>query len=410
MERNKHRRSVLFIAGDLSGDAYSGKLAQRLSMSHPELELHALGGRSLGEIVRRTGGTWIGDTTNCSAIGLCSVIFIYFRARWLSFKMKQFVRRHPVEAVVLCDWGGFNCRQLKFFNGQGTPILYYFPPRSWQRGGKSGLQFASMVTRVATPFQWSEERLKAAGCRADWVGHPLLESRQELPDREALRREFGVQPGEKLVALLPGSRISEIKVLSPRMAATARLLAAKEPTRFVVPVPAPLVEKARSYFPADFPILVGRASEALQACDAAIVKMGSATLEAAVIGAPQVAVYDLGFAARLEWLLLWTWQKIPFIAMPNIILQRKLVTELLGLECRPEKIAAEVSLLLHNPKVRESMECGYMEIRTHLGGNLPMSASDRTVKILGEMLEEFGTPRMQSPSPSENSGQKKFTS
>jgi lipid-A-disaccharide synthase len=315
------------------------------------------------------------------------VVLIYFRARWLSFKMRRFVRRDPVDVVVLCDWGGFNCRQLKFFTGQRTPILYYFPPRSWQRSGAAGLQFATMATRVATPFQWSEERLRSVGCRADWVGHPLLESRRELPDRDVLRREFGVQPGEKLVALLPGSRISEINVLSPRMAAAAKILSAKGGVKFVVPVPAPLVEKARPFFPPEFPVLVGRASEALRASDAAMVKMGSATLEAAVIGAPQVAVYDFGFLSRIEWLLLWTWKKIPYIAMPNIILQRKLVTELLGLECRPDKIAAEIDQLLQNPEAKETMENGYQEIRTHLGGDLPMSASDRTAQILVEMIQ-----------------------
>lgn len=398
MKTTTHRcRSVLFIAGDLSGDAYSAKVAERLAVAHPEWKLHALGGRRLGEVVQRNGGTWIGDTTNCSAIGLCSVVLIYFRARWLSFKMRRFVRRDPVDVVVLCDWGGFNCRQLKFFTGQGTPILYYFPPRSWQRSGTAGLHFAAMPTRVATPFQWSEERLKSVGCRADWVGHPLLEARRELPDRELLRREFGVQPGEKLVALLPGSRISEIKVLSPRMAEAARILAAKGGVKFVVPVPAPLVDKAKPYFPSEFPVLVGRASEALRASDAAIVKMGSATLEAAVIGAPQVAVYDLGFLSRVEWLLLWTWKKIPYIAMPNIILQRKLVTELLGLECRPEKIAAEVDRLLQNSEAKDSMERGYQEIRAHLGGDLPVSASDRTAQILAEMIEE-GTGRDRSHS------------
>jgi lipid-A-disaccharide synthase len=152
-------------------------------------------------------------------------------------------------------------------------------------------------------------------------------------------------------------------------------------------VPAPLVEKARPFFPPEFPVLVGRASEALRASDAAMVKMGSATLEAAVIGAPQVAVYDFGFLSRIEWLLLWTWKKIPYIAMPNIILQRKLVTELLGLECRPDKIAAEIDQLLQNPEAKETMENGYQEIRTHLGGDLPMSASDRTAQILVEMIQ-----------------------
>jgi len=114
--------------------------------------------------------------------------------------------------------------------------------------------------------------------------------------------------------------------------------------------------------------------------------MGSATLEAAVAGAPQVAVYDFGWACRLEWALLWMWKRIPFIAMPNIILQRPLVPEILGLECTPAMIAAKVEELLHHARAREAMEEGYREIREKLGSGLPKGATKRTVEILEEML------------------------
>lgn len=386
MEPSDHRRTVLFLAGDLSGDTYSSRLVERMADRHPDILMHALGGKYLGDAVKRTGGTWIEDTTNCSAIGLASVIRIYLRARWLSFKMRRFVRDRRIDAVVLCDWGGFNCGQLDFFNRERIPILYYFPPRSWQRTGNAGLHFAPFVARVATPFEWSASRLTAAGCRAEWVGHPLLESPRKPRDRESLRREFGVGPGEKLVALLPGSRRPEIRVLGPRMAAAAKILSRQDPVKFVVPVPESLVGMAHACFPPSIKIIVERATDALLACDAAVVKTGSATLEAAVAGAPQVTVYDLGWAGRIEWLLLWMWQRIPFIAMPNIILQRVLVPELLGLKCTPEAMAAAVGRLLQSGEDRKSMDEGYREIRRHLGENLPHGATGRTVEILEEML------------------------
>lgn len=390
----RSRRSVLFLAGDLSGDTHAARLARRLAERHPDFTLHALGGRQLGGVVAPTGGTWIGDTTNCSAIGLCSVMKIYLWARWLSFKMRRFVRSHRVDVVVLCDWGGFNCRQLNFFNKACVPILYYFPPRSWQRTGTVGLQFASKVRRVATPFEWSAARLAGVGCQADWVGHPLLETMPERGRRERLRVEFGVEKDERLIALLPGSRPSEIRVLAPRLAATVKLLGGGGGWKFVVPVPGPLLEKARRYFPDSVQIVAGRATDALQACDAAVVKMGSATLEAAVMGAPQVAVYDLGWAARIEWMLLWFWQKIPFIAMPNIILQRKAVPELLGLNCKPGIIAEGVRRLLENPDERNAMLEAYGEIRRNLGVDLPFSATERTCEIVEEMLGVFSPERM----------------
>ena len=388
MPGSHHRREVLFIAGDLSGDIYASRLAERLSERNPDLIVHALSGRRLGSVATRTGGVWISDTTNCSAIGLCSVVPIYFRARWLSSKMRRFVRSRRIDAVVLCDWGGFNCGQLRFFNEVGVPILYYFPPRSWQRSGKSGLRFAPMVDRVATPFEWSAARLNAAGCRAEWVGHPILEQFRSPRNRELLRKEFGAEPDGKLVALLPGSREAEIRVLGPRMAATAEILSRGQRIKFVVPVPDLLLETARAYFPPSIKVIAECAADALSVCDAAVVKTGSATLEAAVAGAPQVTVYDLGWAGRFEWLLLWMWKKIPFIAMPNIILQRPLVSELLGLNCRPEAIAAAVRQLLESDEARRIMEEGYQEIRDHLGAKLPSDATGRTVEILEEMLRE----------------------
>ena len=193
-------------------------------------------------------------------------------------------------------------------------------------------------------------------------------------------------PGENLVALLPGSRKPEIRVLGPRMAAAAKILSGRRPMKFVVPVPESLVRMAHACFPPPIKIIVERAADALLACDAAVVKTGSATLEAAVAGAPQVTVYDFGWAGRIEWIFLWMWKRIPFIAMPNIILQRVLVPELLGPKCTPEGIAAAVGKLLQSDEDRRSMKEGYCEIRRHLGGDLPLGATERTVEILEEML------------------------
>ena len=388
MPTTSRTRSVLFLAGDLSGDLNAARIATRLAERHPGWRLHVLGGRHLGAAIAGTGGSWIGDTTNLSAISLCSVLAIYPRAKLLSIRMRRFVRAHPIDAVVLCDWGGFNCNQLLFFKKAGIPVLYYFPPRSWQRTGSPGLHIAPFVERVATPFEWSARRLNDAGCRAEWVGHPLLETHDNSPGREELRREFGATNGDKLIALLPGSRIPEIKILAPRMAEAAEKLHREFGAKFVVPLPEPLIEKARPFIPSRFKIVVGRAADVLKACDAAIVKTGTSTLEAAIAGAPQVAVYDVGWLARIEWLLLWMWQRIPFIAMPNIILQRMAVPELLGLKCRPDLIAEAVGGLLRNDAEKTKMAADYAEIRRHLGAHLPQGATERTVEILEEMLGE----------------------
>ena len=336
------KTSILLVAGDVSGDINTARLAKALRERHPDWTLYAVGGEHLGgEAEKSPGGKWIGDTTDLSGVGIYSSIRMYPRARKLWYSLKQFVRENKIDAAVLCDWGTFNCPALEFLKNAGIPGLYYFPPGSWRRSGRGGLGIASVAARIATPFEWSAQRLIAAGCKAEWVGHPMLEIHCDEEKRDALRREFGIGAGEKLIALLPGSRMSEINCLAPRLAETAEILRKTGGLHFIVAASHNRVESVRKHFPEWVKIVSDRAADVLFACDAAIVKSGTATLEAAVIGAPQVMVYDFPWVGRIEWLFLWMWKKnIPYIAMPNVILQRMAIRELLGLQCKPDAIAA----------------------------------------------------------------------
>jgi lipid-A-disaccharide synthase len=383
------RPSILLIAGDVSGDVHTAALARTLLAHDPNRTLHALGGRRLRKIVAQSpGGQFLADTTNCSAIGIPSAIKIYFRCRRLRDQLWEFVRTQHIDLAVLCDWGAFNGRALPGLHALGIPTLYYFPPRSWQRTGSSGLGIVPFVTRVATPFQWSAERLRCAGARAEWVGHPSLENIRTPGERPALRLKFGIAPNDTLVALLPGSRPSEIRVLASRMAKAASIVNAQTRVQFIAVVPRELADEARSHLPPSIQIVSDCAKELLLASDAAIVKTGTGTLEAVLAGAPQVAVYDVSVTTRIEWCLLWAWRRIPFIAMPNIILQREAVPELIGLNCQPEKIAQALVRVLKDEAARDKMLRDYALIRQALGSELLMPATERTAQIVEEMLRE----------------------
>lgn len=389
------RPSILLIAGDVSGDVHVAALARTLLANDPNRTLHALGGRRVKEVIGESpGGQFVGDTTNCSAIGIYSAIRIYFRCQKLGSALRRFIRTHPIDLAILCDWGGFNGRALKMLHALGIPTLYYFPPRSWQRKGSPGLGIVPYVTRVATPFQWSAERLQDAGAQAEWVGHPSLEKIPTLDDRAAIRKKLGVEPNDTLVALLPGSRRSEIRVLATRMAQAASSVNGqngKHPMQVIAVVPRELAGEARSHLPSSIQIVSDCAMDVLLASDAAIVKTGTATLEAALVGTPQVAVYDASIIGRIEWCLLWAWRRIPFIAMPNIILQREAVPELIGLDCEPEKIASALIRVLHNEAAREKILRDYTLIRKALGSELLMAPTERTAQIAEEMLSEAVT-------------------
>ncbi|MGZ5021618.1 MAG: lipid-A-disaccharide synthase [Chthoniobacterales bacterium] len=382
-------RSILFIAGEVSGDVHSAALARTVLARDPSRSLHALGGRRLREIVAESpGGEFLGDTTHCSAIGIPSAIKLCFRCRRLRDALRRFLQTHRVDAAVLCDWGGFNGRILPELHGREIPVLYYFPPRSWQRTGRPRLGIAPYVTRVATPFSWSAERLRAVGVRAEWVGHPSLENTRSNEERLRFRLKFGVKATEALVALLPGSRVSEIRVLATRMAKAAGMVKADRPVRFIAVVPQELAQEARGHIPPSIQIVTDCASDLLLAADAAIVKTGTASLEAVLAETPHVAVYDVSKVTRAEWCLLWAWRRIPFYAMPNIILEREAVPELIGLKCQPAKIAHALTRLLNDESTRGRILRDYALIRQALGSELPVPATERTAQILEEMLSE----------------------
>lgn len=366
-------------------------LARALLARDPTLTLHAMGGARLREAVAASrGGQTVGDTSHCSAIGLLSAIQFYFRCRRLRARLRAFLKEHRVDAMVMCDWGAFNGRLLPEIHARGIPVLYYFPPRSWHRSGSGRLGLIPYVNRVATPFPWSAERLRETGCRAEWVGHPSLEHTRTPNERAALRERFGVAPEETLVALMPGSRRTEIKVLGPRLAATAALLQGDRAFRFIAVIPREIMGEARALLPQSIEIVTECAPDLLFAADAAIVKTGTASLEAVLSGTPHVTVYDLSVVGRMEWLLLWAWKRIPYYGMPNIILQRAAIPELLGLNCHPEKIAAALRPLLKDGPPRRRMIEDYRLIRQQLGSELPVAPTERTAQMLEEMLRETG--------------------
>lgn len=376
--------NLLFIAGDLSGDHHTAMLAEVLRDRHPEWHFASVGGARLNQTVAQAAhGTVVGDTSGCGVISFVSALALVPRVLRLRRQVLGFLDRHPIDIAVLCDWGAFNGRLLPELQRRRIRVFYYFPPGSWRRSGQGGLGIAPLVERVATPFPWSAERLRAAGADAEWVGHPALETIRISQPVEALRAAFGVQSGEKLIALMPGSRALELQYIAPHVVRAAAQLRQSMALRFVAAVPANGYERARRYFPDWIDVIIGRTADLLYAADAAIVKSGTVTLEAAVAGVPMVVVYDGPPLAVLQWRLVA--RKVPFVAMPNIILQRLAVPELLAGACRGPRIAAALTEMLENPAKRADVGEGYGEVRRALGAELPFTATARTAALVEEM-------------------------
>lgn len=371
---------ILISAGDVSGDIHSAEVACRIRSLHPDWQIDAIG----GEHLRDAGANIIGDSSGFGVIGITSAWAVVPRALILQRRIFRYLQSERPDAVVLCDWGAFNTRLFSRLKKYRIPILYYFPPRSWQRTGSGGLGIVPFVDRVATPFEWSAQRLRKAGCKAEWVGHPLLETIQR--NKESLTKERDTN----LIALLPGSRKMEWKWIAPKIADAARIIKHQKPeTRFVAVVPKGATSHVQKYFSGICDVREGDATKVLLQSQAAIVKSGTVTLEAAVCDTPQVVVYDLPPLLRAQWVLTGLEKKVPFVAMPNIIAGQEIISELTGPRCRASLIAEKGLLLMNDANHRAKMKEDYAEVRRALGSELPFTATERTVQMLEEMLTDL---------------------
>lgn len=377
----------LFLsAGDLSGDFHCSLLIEEVLKRHPDWKITALGGPK----IRATGAQMLGDTAKLGVIGFASALAILPQLLRARLRALDWLHKNRPDAAILCDWGAFNARLLPDLKRLGIPVLYYFPPRSWQKSGSGGLSIAPLCERIATPFEWSAQRLNQVGARAQWVGHPILETARAAKSRAEIRAGFGVADSQKFIAIFPGSRELERQFIAPHIAGAVEILRKRLDAQFFVAATMGTSSKLREIFGPDVHILENRAFDLLRASDAAIVKSGTSTLEAAVADAPQVVVYDVPALLHAQVRLTGLRKKIPFVAMPNIILERAAVPELLGENCRAEKIAAALSQLLQDNQTTAPMRADYALVRKSLGENLPYTATHQTADLVDGVVGVAG--------------------
>jgi len=381
-------KTIFLCVGDASGDDHCALLVRELRRRHPDWRIVGLAGPRCEEV----GVELLGSTKGLGVVGFVSALLIWRRSALLRQAAMRFLESNAVDGAILCDWGGFNTRILPDLARLKIPVCYYFPPRSWQKGGEGGTQIVPLVRSVATPFEWSATKLRNAGADAHWVGHPILEQIAALPTREKIRDSFDFAPDEIVVALLAGSRGMEIKAIAPHLAETVRHLAAlgRSPHfRFVFAAPKGEATRVK-WFLAQLhgvahEVVEGRTLEVLQAADIGIIKPGTSTLQAAALDLPQVVVYDGPWFLRVQVELTGLRRKIPLAAMPSIILDRMISPELMGDHCRAPKIAAAVLDLLDSPEKLAAMRADYALVRRALGAEHPRSATQQTADLVEQL-------------------------
>jgi lipid-A-disaccharide synthase len=369
---------VCLVTVDPSGDAIGAELARALAR---RAEVQVIGAG--GPLMREAGVELLAETTHLTAVGAAGWLAVYARA-WVRYRLllRSLARRRP-DLLVPIDSGGFNMPLVtRAKRRPELKVLYYVPPRSWHRDWRVA-PLAPVVDYVAAPFAWNSAGDDGTG-RVRFVGHPAADLPTRLPPRDEVRESLGLAPGQPTLALLPGSRRWELRMHLPVMAEAVRLLRAKVPGLQVV------VSRARNVRAQAVEACVGAmggahavegAGLALRAADAALVCMGTATLEACVLGVPLVAFYR---CTRLTLLQLLFWKpSTRLFALPNIIAGEAIVPELLQEAASGERLAQEVLPLLTDDGARAAAKERLGQAAQLLG---EPGASDRAAQAVLDAL------------------------
>lgn len=350
----KRPRRLLVVTGEVSGDMHAAGVVRALRKLYPELVVSGTGGDAL----RREGVKIFHDISEMAVVGGTEALAKFFTLRRIFFDILTQVRATPPDAVLLVDYPGFNLRLAKRIHDLGIRTVFYICPQVWAWRRARIPSMARSLDRLITIFPFEPAWFDPQSLRADFAGHPLTDETRRLLNGPQPRLAWPA--GKPRIALLPGSRLQEIRLLFPVLWSAAARLEARYPECVFIVAAASEADAARllqwtkrraGTGPRRCVIVHGMTRHVLRQADAAVVASGTATLEAAFMGCPTVIAYR---TSALTYFLGSRLIQVPYLGIVNILAGREVCPELLQNECRPERIAsALVPLAVDTPQRRE---------------------------------------------------------
>lgn len=368
------------VAGEASGDMLGAHLIAALRAHLPGARFIGIGGPKM----ESQGLASLFSMERLAVRGYAEVLRHYPGLLRMRRKLKRALLEARPQLFIGVDAPDFNLGLESGLKRAGVPVVHYVSPSIWAwRGGRLGA-IARAADQVLTLFPFEAALYAKAGVAATYVGHPLADLIPEQDQTADTRAQLKIAPTRKVIALLPGSRQSELRYMADTFIATAKLLAQKiDNPLFLVPL---VSRETREIFEAalyradagELPltILFGHARDALAAADVALVASGTATLEAALLGKPMVITYKM---AETSWLLMRRMGYLPYIGLPNVLAGEFVVPELLQHDATAENLAQALHNSLSDSVVRARLSQRFAVIHRELKRN---SAEQAAMAIL----------------------------
>jgi lipid-A-disaccharide synthase len=375
--------TIGMVAGEASGDLLGAHLMAALRVHLPGARFIGVGGPGM----QSEGLDSLYPLERLAVRGYAEVLRHYPGLVWMRRRLRRaLLQAHP-QLFIGVDAPDFNLGLEAGLKRAGIPVVHYVSPSIWAwRGGRIEA-IARSVDHVLTLFPFEEALYRKAGVPATYVGHPLADLIAEQDQTASTRTQLKIAPERKVIALLPGSRQSELRYMADSFIATAKLLAQKiERPLFLVPL---VSRETREMFEAalyradaaELPltILFGHAQDALAAADVALVASGTATLEAALLKKPMVITYKM---AAASWQLMRHMGYLPYVGLPNILAGEFVVPELLQHDATPENLAQALLNSLNDTVVRARIRQRFADIHRQLKRNTAEQAARAVLPLL----------------------------
>lgn len=372
---------VAMVAGEPSGDLLAGLLLGGMKARWPNLQAAGIGGPRMAE--QGFEAWWSHE--KLSVFGFVDALRHYREISGIRDQLGDRLLRERPDVFVGVDAPDFNLGLEARLKAQGIKSVHFVSPSIWAWRGKRINKIARSVDHMLCLFPFEPDLYTAKGIPATYVGHPLADAIPLEPPRDASRQALGLPLQAPVVAVLPGSRRSEVQHIAPAFLQTVALLSRQRPDlRFVMPVVPSLrsmVEPLVAQYAPEAPLalLHGQSHEALAACDVTLIASGTATLEAALFKRPMVIAYRV---SSLSWLLMKNMGYLPWVGLPNILLRDFVVPERLQDAATPEQLAADVLAWLDQPAKADQVRQRFTELHHLLRRDTARCASDAIAQVL----------------------------
>lgn len=371
-----------FVAGEASGDLIAAGVIAELRRRASELRCVGVGG---DRMIAAGFEPWA-HVRELSVRGYIEVIRHLPRLLRLRSRLLTRLRNDRPAVFVGVDAPDFNLGLEEKLRAAGVPVVHYVSPSIWAWRSERIEQIRRAVDRMLLVFPFEQKIYDEAGIPATYVGHPLAGMIPLQPDAEAARARLNVPNDGPVVAVLPGSRLDEIRHLGPPFLEAMKRLAANEPDlRFVLPAADAMLKielkrmlAAHPELAARLRIIDGRSHDCLEAADVVLVASGTATLEAALYKRPMVIAY------RMPGLSAWIMRRkgaIPFVGLPNILAGEPLVPELLQEQATPVAIAEAVGAMLTDGARRAALTERFTAMHRELLRDTAALAADSILEV-----------------------------